>query len=172
MFRYISDCVLLLLQNLTKWSNTSRHRRRRVKNKGPFSKNGLISNTINSVNGTFNHIRRLMTRQNSIYPSPDPKSLESEERDGQSYSFFEIVILSLIAVSWIAALIIGIAGMVVNVIKIECSQTLLSVWIPPSALLCCTNSNIERMAELFAVPYIVVRLQIDFPRFASIWLEK
>ena len=93
--------------------------------------------------------------------------MESEERDGQSYSFFEIVILSLIAVSWIAALIIGIAAMVVNVIKIECSHTL-SVWIPPSALLCCTNSNIERRAELFAVPYIVVRLQIDFSRFASI----
>ena len=97
-----------------------------------------------------------MTRQNSIYPSPDPKSLESEERDGQSYSFFEIVILSLIAASWIAALIIGIAAMVVNFIKIDCSHTP-SVWISPSALLCCTNSNIERMAELFAVPYIVVR---------------
>ena len=97
-----------------------------------------------------------MTRQNSIYPSPDPKSLESEERDGHSYSFFEIVILSLIAVSWIAALIIGIAAMAVNVVKIECSHNR-SVWSSPSALLCCTNSNIERMAELFAVPYIVVR---------------
>ena len=156
LLRYVSDGVLLLLQNLTKWSNTSRNRRRKVKNKGPFSKNGLLSNTINSVNGKFNHIRRLMTRQNSIYPSPDPKSSESEERDGQSYSFFEIVILSLIAVSWIAALIIGIAAMVVNFIKIDCSHTP-SVWISPSALLCCTNSNIERMSELFAVPYIVVR---------------
>ena len=97
-----------------------------------------------------------MIRQNSIYPSPDPKSLESDERDGQFYSFFEIAILSLIAVSWIAALIIGIAAMVVNVIKIECSHTR-SAWISPSALLCCTNSNIERMAESFAVPYVVVR---------------
>ena len=156
LFRYISDCVLLILQNLTKWSNTSRNRRRRVINKGPFSKNGLLSNTINSLNGALNHIRRIMIRQNSIYPSPDPKSLESDERDGQFYSFFEIAILSLIAVSWIAALIIGIAAMVVNVIKIECSHTR-SAWISPSALLCCTNSNIERMAELFAVPYIVVR---------------